>query len=70
MNFKSKLYNIMKDVSKFKGHTNALERGVVNKLDISLNNYKHNLVNTCSYLMTRSGYKVLKYYSKEDKIDE
>lgn len=63
--FKDKLYTIMKDLNHIKSKNNVLEKCVNSRLNGSLKDYTDSVERTCSYLLTRSNYKVLKNIAKQ-----
>ena len=65
--FKSKLYNILRDLNNIKSPNDALERCVTKKLNKSLDSYSKEVESTCNYLLSRSTYRVIKNIAKDDK---
>jgi hypothetical protein len=61
---KARLYNILSDLNKLKGHDDVMKRCVEKKLNNSFNNYANEVDILCKYLLSRNNFKVLKWVSK------
>ena len=62
--FIDKLKSIESRINNFRTKEEVLEECVERKLYISLERYNNEVDILCSYLLSRSNYKVLKYISK------
>lgn len=67
MTFKSKLYNILNDINKYKGlRTQLMQMSIQERLDKSFNNYTKSLDDSYEYLSYRSSLRVMKKLNRKD----
>ena len=62
--FKTKLYNILKDLNKIEPSEVTLQRCIDDKLNASYEQYEWTIKNIYNYVLTRSNVKVIKALSK------